>query len=557
MNTIARTWGVIILLTLNVSAYADVEIPVSSDSLMAAMGRVDSIICDSMREACWKARIRDGLDSTRAAAECDSDLECPLLVGDSLICTGMLITGYGFNGIRFNRTVLIRDCRCRPMRAPTSDSERQLTFAIAHCVFLESVEFTNTRFEGSMLFLEDSFSGGRDSAGLPQRVRFENSSFGEIGAFSGCQFDRGLDFHPDTGSMTTFAFENCRINAPYDFRISGGGTEVLFDSVLFLYPIEDTSANGKPLVTSGPAVFWVDSDVRFVSCSFVAPTTIVGRHSGTGAAKLDFGGSKILGRIWIGSNEGNVTFDFSKAHFPSEGRSSLYGSPESPQGPTMPDPRVVIMMPTKVLLQPEHLDHLGIDSRLSYFEKRDIFLRLRDSCITSGEPSRERFELEYWFARQTAFDRQSSFTDPLEWYHPRRWGMLLYNLTLGYGYRPFRLLIWAGGLIGFFATAFYLGRRGVFRTDIANHVRRLDSLGRGSTSNRDRSKPELFYDCLWFSTVMLFAIRLKPRVLTDFDRWEKRWILTEYILGIGLYAYFLLGSKAGSIGMTLIHLFTG
>lgn len=57
--------------------------------------------------------------------------------------------------------------------------------------------------------------------------------------------------------------------------------------------------------------------------------------------------------------------------------------------------------------------------------------------------------------------------------------------------------------------------------------------------------------------VVLLAIRIKPRLLVSFNTWEKRFILTEYVIGLLLYTYFIMGSQAGSLASKFVELFTG
>jgi hypothetical protein len=57
--------------------------------------------------------------------------------------------------------------------------------------------------------------------------------------------------------------------------------------------------------------------------------------------------------------------------------------------------------------------------------------------------------------------------------------------------------------------------------------------------------------------MVLLAIRLKPRLLVSFSTWQKRFILTEYVIDLSLYAYFIMGSKAGSLASKFVELFTG
>jgi hypothetical protein len=219
-------------------------------------------------------------------------------------------------------------------------------------------------------------------------------------------------------------------------------------------------------------------------------------------------------------------------------------------------PAIVLYGPVKLKMQIEKFKHLSFAEGLSYFDKKNIIEYLKQNSYTGSDFKKERFELDYLFACATAYDKVSTDPDTYAWYNPVRWLVWLYGITIGYGYRPYWLLPWALGIAVLFAALYYRLRKGKFSKKVGDYVGRLDS----SDANWKgvwRTRPEAIYFCFWFSITVLLAFRLKPRLLVSFDPWEKRFIITEYVIGLFLYVYFIIGSKAGSIGMTFVQLFTG
>ena len=64
-----------------------------------------------------------------------------------------------------------------------------------------------------------------------------------------------------------------------------------------------------------------------------------------------------------------------------------------------------------------------------------------------------------------------------------------------------------------------------------------------------------FVSCLYVSFGLLFSLRLSKDILTFFSVREKYVFVLEWLLGWVLIAYFVLGSRAGSIIESILRLF--
>ena len=63
--------------------------------------------------------------------------------------------------------------------------------------------------------------------------------------------------------------------------------------------------------------------------------------------------------------------------------------------------------------------------------------------------------------------------------------------------------------------------------------------------------------CLYFSTMVVFTLRLNRKILTFFDAGQQRIIVTQWVTGFTLYVLFLTLSKSGSILNQLKALLVG
>jgi hypothetical protein len=139
-----------------------------------------------------------------------------------------------------------------------------------------------------------------------------------------------------------------------------------------------------------------------------------------------------------------------------------------------------------------------------------------------------------------------------KWYQVRNWPKAVisnfYYLTMGLGYRPFRLVWWMLGVIVLFALWYFFGMR-----DQVNHYLIADDVKKEQGSHVF----DLFINCFFFSASLFFTFRLKKEILKSFER-KQRWIvIAEYLMGFLAYIAFLTLAKSGSIIHNLKSLFIG
>jgi len=258
---------------------------------------------------------------------------------------------------------------------------------------------------------------------------------------------------------------------------------------------------------------------------------------------INFDDSVIRNEIAFGSNE-NRLIDFTKTNFIAKAK-------------------IVLYKPVKLIIQPEKFKYILLGPRLDYFSKKKIIEELKNNK-TFKEDNKAQFELNYIFDKSTMYQEQSNKYEE-KWYHiwkyPKWFSNTLYYLTMGLGYRPFRLVWWVlGSIIGFGIFYFFKMRDSIngyilkkFEMKEASGTKRKKDAGEVSTI----SHTESLMNCIYFSSMLLFSFRLKGEILTFFKLKEKRYIVGEYLLGLLIYIAFLTLAKSGSILHNLRSLFVG
>ena len=146
-----------------------------------------------------------------------------------------------------------------------------------------------------------------------------------------------------------------------------------------------------------------------------------------------------------------------------------------------------------------------------------------------------------------------------KWHHVWKWPRwalnILYYVTMGLGYRPFRLVWWIITIIIFFSI--YYAFKMPFEikeflwSDMKKIKRHYEKLGKVANFI------EKYLNCIYFSAMVFFTFHFNKSILSFFSPKEKRIIATEWTLGLIIYISFLTLSKQGSILHTLKSLFFG
>jgi len=291
----------------------------------------------------------------------------------------------------------------------------------------------------------------------------------------------------------------------------------------------------------------------FFGAKFFAEANFVGAQFDS---LPDFERSYIGDEFHIGSKE-DQKFDFTRTNF-------------SPQA------KLILCELTEINIQTEKIKYISLSKTLTYSLKRLIIDHLKEKSFPDN--SKAKFELEYIFEKSTLYQEKrdllisdgsgyvesSYYISENEWYYFWKWPKwfitTLYYITMGMGYRPFRLAWWVLGFIILFTFVYYLWMPGQINTYIAKGDERKTTSGSRRKRKRRTAHPhftDTILNCFYFSSMMFFTFRLKRDILTFFSTKEKRVVVGEWFIGLIIYISFLTLSKSGSILHTLKSLFLG
>ncbi len=424
--------------------------------------------------------------------------------------------------------------------------------------FANPVDFTTTQFGGdgalsihnSRFWATPMFRGVVFSGPVTWRtVDCDN-----LVAFWGSRFSDSVDFY-NVRFLRDLSFNHCQFLRPLDHETN---PEKMHRSRVFRFESSTVAAN-------------VSFDNSFIARPLDLRGLSHDTASTTASSTVTFWGANLCDTLFVGNRftSNSLYLDLTRCQLVSgDLRSklvSLYSDSLRAQGnffqPRLTEasfedrpgaPAIVISAPIRLKIQIEKFNILSIEDSLSYYDKKEIIEYLKAESFASNDQKAERLELDYLLARSVAYQKVATTYEPYDWKNlPQIVGSWLHSATLGFGYRPFKLLYWALGFALAFA-AMYFWMHG-HADAITRYVKKLSSAENTAQVNWG-SRIERFYYCLWFSITVLLAIRLKPQLLTSFDHRQKRFILTEYLVGIGLYAYFIFASKAGSISTRIMQL---
>ena len=324
--------------------------------------------------------------------------------------------------------------------------------------------------------------------------------------------------YPYGGAADSVRFESPMEKIPYayqhaDFRFAR------LNQANFRYARFIANADFRYAGFQGRADFWgaeFESAADFRFAQFDSPA--------------DFDRAVINDRFYIGSRQGQQ-FDFTRTIF-------------------SPSAKLVLCEFAELNFQNEKIKHLALLDTLSYNLKRLIIDNLKGQSFKSD--SKAHFELDYLFARATMYQSAGDKYTRNQWYQVWNWPRAMissgYYLTMGLGYRPFRLVWWILGIIILFAAWYFIG----MRDQVSDYI-----LAGEKNQDKVPHNLDLFINCLYFSASLFFTFRLKKEILKSFER-KQRWIIiSEYLIGFLAYIAFLALAKSGSIIHNLRSLFVG
>ena len=383
--------------------------------------------------------------------------------------------------------------------------------------FHKKVYFVNCKFNAFSSFLETTFYG---------RASFSSATFIEKGYFKQAQF---MDFTE---------FSHTRFRKGANFTLSYFKTKAVFDETSFYGEVDFSRAIFGGKIDFSTAIF--DS------------STIV-----------NFSGAKIIDTLTIGNLNNFQSFDLRLAQLlpagKAEARIVVRTGPSNNQiikpeivSLSGPGAQILLNGPVYLKIHAEQITFITLPEQMDYFSKKFIIEETKLRSFPNERFKSERFEMDYLFAKSTLCQKVSpafqkkSFFDLYVGY--------LYNITLGLGYRPFRLLYWAFGL-WIISGGLYLWK---FPNAIDNYLIKIyDSNSTDTVENKKDRNFGTVLNCLYFSAMVLVTIRLKGTILTHFNNREKMLICVQWLFGVCIIIAFFVLSKSGSILHNLKDLIAG
>lgn len=477
-------------------------------------------------------------------------------------------------------------------------------------VFSGPATFEGSTFSGAADFIDVEFGSGASfsPARFERRASFFTARFEGLADFDGATFEDAASFK-STRFEDGVTFRGVTFTGRVDFRGASIDSIGVFDGAAFEQGATFEGAALGGAVDFSSARYWGATD-------FWDALDFRGARFG-GDTVADFSRASVRDTIHIGSwDEGaDHRFDFRRVNFLEGGREAR---PSDTTDVDYPGAAVVLHGPADVQLQVEKFDFLRLADGLSYFDKRDIVTYLKTHSFDSDGQEVARFELDYLLARSTMHQGRTGTHEAYSWHDAQWWLNVGYYYLMGFGYRPFRIFLWAGVMVLAFAVFYRLRMADDVHAFVQNngedHAPRTPSppapkpapfqdttwditLGRftigriaprtspnGPSSrqlpSRQLSSEQLspmrplsqptasgnpdhasmltpWIHCLYFSTMVVFTLRLNRKILTFFDAGQQRIIVTQWVAGFTLYVLFLTLAKSGSILHQLKTLFVG
>jgi len=378
--------------------------------------------------------------------------------------------------------------------------------------------------------------------GIPDSSRFEYwmeripLNF-DIANFDSVQFNNLADFR--NARFSPAYFEGAKFNSLAKFEGAKFNSLAKFEGAKF-----DSLADFRWAQFNGEAYFGrakFESLADFRWAQFNSQVYFSGAKFDS-LAEIDFTSAVITDKIFISSQKNKFYktqgFDFRLAGL-------------------LPGAEIVLYGPVKIKIQLEQMKFISLPEYRAYLSKKVIMGEIKEINFKGADFKKERFELDYIFAKSTMYQEETnvywSFWQSIwrVWKWPGWLLTTLYYVTMGLGYRPFWLLWWALGIIFIFAFIYF--RK--MSSEINSYIRQKDSQIKSQIL--DVNVFDKILNSIYFSAMVFFTFRLNSVILNSFKAKDKKIIVSEWVIGFLVYIAFLTLSKAGSILHTLKSLFVG
>lgn len=364
--------------------------------------------------------------------------------------------------------------------------------------FYNQTNFVRARFNKKSNFTTSKFHSiiNLNKVKLNGVARFENSDFDSISIFTKLTFN-------DKASFSFSRFKDIT-----DFSGSKFNAEANFNKTEFT------------------------SSVNFSDVEFNGPTYFIG----TKLKNAYFVKSKFKNKFYIGS-ESIPKFDLTRAIFSENSK-------------------LILCDIVDLSIQIEKLIYLSFYDSLNYSIKKLIFDYLKNKSFKADKDL--QLEISYIFAKSTMFQNKNrELYSEMTWFNINRWIQYFYELTMGLGYRPFRLIWFALTLVSSYALFYIFVMSDRVKEYINSENKKLKKGKINIFKNRFLNFSDNFITCFYFSSTIFFTLRLNRDILIFFNSKEKIIIMTEWITGFVLYIIFITFSKSGAIIQQLKSLFVG
>jgi len=418
-----------------------------------------------------------------------------------------------------------------------------LNFSIANfyeSIFTNISDFSYAHFSTISEFEEAQFNKlvQFNSAQFHDKVNFYYSKFHSFASFFCSQFFDVVEFVESEFRSTALFdaayfqklvdYSGARFNQDANFRSVNFAGDAVFEVAHFYALAYFGYCNFNGRANFNTSQFFCSGD--FYSATFYNEADF----RDAGFKNLSFERAEIKSKMFLGSQKGQK-YDFTRTIFSS-------------------NTKLILCEIVDLNIQQEKIRYVFLCDTLNYNLKSLIIENLKN--LSFSENKKAQFELEYIFAKSTMFQEPGDKYIKNRWYKILKWPKwffnALYYITMGLGYKPFRLIYWIFGFITLFATIYFVK----FGQKINSYI--MESYSLKSRTKNLQSNYEWFdtlLNCTFFSVAILLTVRLKGNILTFFDTKEKKIILTQWLVGLLIYLSFLTFSKSGSILNTFKNLF--
>ena len=430
--------------------------------------------------------------------------------------------------------------------AEFSSAQFNSTAEFREVQFDNTADFRRAQFDSTADFRRAQFDSTAEFrfAQFNSTAEFRFAQFNSTAEFRFAQFNSTAEFHFAQFDGTA-EFHFAQFDGTAEFRRAKIGNRLRFKEVVFTKAVDFREAEFDTL---GIADF---------NSAWIIDTLFAGSSSELYTQRFDLSLVKLLpGGTYVLSGKSAKAFpsitdttktDTSGKDLSEQAEQTILSGPGA---------HIVLEGPVEMKIQHEKLEFVSLLDTLDYFTKKVIVDGTKQASFKGDEYKHERFEMDFIFEKSTLYQKKTTTYEVYSRFHPWFWLQSLYYYAMGLGYRPFWLIWWILGIIVLFGGIYMIWipdpvRQYVYRDDPTK-------LKPSSLINPPRLPfTENLINCLYFSAMLLFTVRLKKDLLTSFELRHKRFIVFEWLLGVGIYGAFLALSKAGSILHNLKSLFLG